>query len=511
MQARALEVELADAPKYKASGPPHGLRIALMLLAAATIVPASIFLEYTDTNPSIESFALVTVGSFVILALTAGILYWWRRSEIVAVPVVLAWICLATFGRFGDRNTTGLQRTVLLLALIAIAAVFIRMFREKIVTWLLLASVMSLIATGSQLAFAMSTTASPTEFSASNHGLLKPKGSFYLIVVDGYGPLSGGTSEEAEFLTKLEDRRVSVVPDAIANYSFTYSSLSNTLSLDHRFKGPTQRSEIFDTMQGANPMRAVFEQAGWRYVHIESDWTGTRCGPTVTNCVENGWVDDFVWEFFQTSYFGPQIERSTTHPHVGQGLRSLAALEEHARETDTGRDFVFAHILLPHPPLQLNSDCDVLIDERLLGQYYRLLETNAETMALRQSGYRHQTACLNARLVSLLESIDESASVVITADHGPDLRGQLDKLLAAWDADDLEQRFRIFHAARLRNGCERSGRHDLVNLIRSEVQCVTGASLPAIAQHFEISPDFWSDDEARVLTEEDLSGWLDDH
>ncbi len=126
---------------------------------------------------------------------------------------------------------------------------------------------------------------------------IEPQGSFYLIIVDGYGPLSDGTAEESEFLSNLQDANLAVVGDAVANYSFTYSSLSNMLSLGHEFRSDVGRSvEIFGSMQGKNQMRSVFEQAGWKYVHVESDWTGTRCGPSVETCLENGWVDDFVWE-----------------------------------------------------------------------------------------------------------------------------------------------------------------------------------------------------------------------
>lgn len=252
-------------------------------------------------------------------------------------------------------------------------------------------------------------------------------------------------------------------------------------------------------------MRAAFEAAGWRYVHIESDWTGTRCGPTVAHCVDRSLVNDFVWEFVQGSYFGRFVERAFPNPHVAQGLKTLDALTRHASTADSGQDFVFSHILLPHPPLQLRADCEVSIDERLLGRHYELIETTAETAVLRRNGYNEQRACLNSRLMSVLAGLPAETRIVITSDHGPDLRGQLDKAPVNWSGLDIEERFPIFHALRLPAGCTLAKEHDLVNLVRSETACLTGASLPPLSPYFEISPDIWSDAQARFLTSEEVS------
>ncbi len=190
-------------------------------------------------------------------------------------------------------------------------------------------------------------------------------------------------------------------------------------------------------------------------------------------------------------------------------MRSLETLN--LAKADTGSDFVFAHVLLPHPPLQLHADCEVEIDQRFLGQAYQLPGPNETSEAERVAAYRAQRTCLNTKLMEVVTSLPKDASVVITSDHGPDLAGQLQKIPQIWTDQDIEQRLRIFHAARLPDGCEPSAQHDLVNLVRSEVACVTGASLPPIEPYFEISPFLWSEDQPRVLTEDELSVWLDDH
>ena len=63
------------------------------------------------------------------------------------------------------------------------------MFRAKIITWFLIASVVSLAATTVQLAMvpSASTGLEPLPVTVAS---IEPQGSFYLIIVDGYGPLS---------------------------------------------------------------------------------------------------------------------------------------------------------------------------------------------------------------------------------------------------------------------------------------------------------------------------------
>ena len=465
-----------------------------MLAASACVAPASIYLDYLEMNPSLMTFGLLAGGSFLVLALAVWLLNLWWPSELVVVVVGLVWVVLTTFGLVVDFDGSAELGVVASSAAIGVIAVVARMFRRQLVAWFLVASVMSIMATVIQLVLAISRPLTEYELPTTQ-ALRAPTGSFYLIVVDGYGPLD---EEAASFRDDLEDQGFAVIDGAVSNYSATYSSMSNMFSLDHRFRhGSAPIPEIFNVIQGVSRMRAIFESAGHKYVQFESDWSGTRCGSSVSNCVENGWVDDYVWEFAQSSFLGPLIKRTIPNPHVSQGLKTLDALESHARTSDSGSDFAFAHILLPHPPLQLQADCTVRIDERFLDQFY--LFDDSTSHAERLGAYRQQRACLNARLLALISVLPLEASVVITSDHGPDIRGQLQKAPATWDELDIVERFRIFHAARLPAGCDFGSARDLVNLVRVEVSCVTGASFPPIDPYFEVSPFVWSEDDARVL------------
>ena len=133
-------------------------RILVMLLAASTVVPASVYLDYAATLPSFDSFVLVASGSFVLLASVVGLLSLRFRSELFVVAAALVWIVFSIYGRVFSQIGSGVLRFVILLLLFGFVALLLRMFRAKIISWFLIASVMSLVATTVQLAMVPSAS-----------------------------------------------------------------------------------------------------------------------------------------------------------------------------------------------------------------------------------------------------------------------------------------------------------------------------------------------------------------
>jgi hypothetical protein len=473
-----------------------------ILLAAASIAPASIYLDNQITNPSIARLLELVACFFALITLVTGTLFYFWRSNTVFVSVAFAWVVFSVSGLLLNRTESELLRTGFLATLLLAGYLLLRIFPNRTVRWFRIASVLSIAATVLQLG--LSAIAQPAAASTAPVIATGVQSSIYLIVVDGYGALP---QDLAAFSDQLRAEGVVVIDGALTNYSITHTALSNTLSLEHRFKSnPDLTREAFAAMQGASQMRAILERRGWEYLHFESDWTGTRCGPTVTKCVGKRFGNGLLWDVAQMSYIAPYVEANVPHPHITHGLHTLDLLRGHASSAAPTNEFVFAHILIPHPPLQLRANCDIEIDPRLQGQQYLLQDTTQAMAALRWERYLEQLTCLNSKLLALIESLPHEASLIITGDHGPDLHGQLDKAPLAWNEADIAQRFRIFHASRLPARCELTESRDLVNLVRSEVSCITGDALPAIAPYFEISPALWSTDTARVLPAIDLLG-----
>jgi hypothetical protein len=475
------------------------LNLAPVLLAASSIGPTSVYLDFRELNPSLPTTILLVVCSFAFLTLVVSTLRVWWRSDLVVIIACLVWIVLTTSGGMLNRSDSELLRIGSLSAILLLIVLLVRILRTHLVEWFKVASWLSIAITSLQIGIVSFQRPTNDYQVAQSQTTNRPTQSFFMIVVDGYGAPKNEDSATLEFLDELTKRGFSVVLDAVSNYTATYSSMSSMLSLDHRFSnGLVPLRDMFSAMQGANQVRTLLEETGLSYVHIESDWPGTRCGPTVAICVGNAFPDGLAWEVGQLSYFGPYLSRTVTSPHVVQGLRSLESIKARRLLNDTKPEFVFAHILLPHLPFQLEANCEIATQDVVLGEFFGDAPSDSEAVH-RAERYFAQKACLNAKLLSMISTLPEEASVVITSDHGSDLRGQLGKPLSTWDSLDIRERFSIFHTVRLPRRCKLSLEHDLVNLVRSEIGCLVGASIDPIQPYFEISPPHFSDEASRVL------------
>lgn len=484
---------------------PVWFRSAVVLFAAALLSPASIYLDYAVMNPPLLKLTQMVVASFVLLFAFSA-LFQRRYGETAGIVTALGWIVISTSGRVFSSVESSILRLAIVLLILVLILVVARVFRRQVGSWVFVASVISIIATLGQLVVASIRNPDPEPvLTATNVIAQQPGGSFYLIVVDGYGDPVGDDRSVSEFFSSLEREGFAIAQNAVSNYSYTHASVSNVLSLDHRFThGSESVAAMFNAIQGSNEMRSLLERAGFRYVHIESGWAGSRCGPTVRNCVQGRFIDGFIWQTLEMTYFEEYLEENVPHPYVQGALHSLDAIADHGRDADAGRDFVFTHLLLPHPPIQLDGECNLVLDPRLQGQLLGVQGMNTATREFREAGYRDQRACLNEMILSTIAALPNDASVVITADHGTDFLGQLEKEPEDWSTADIEERFPIFHAARLPESCDLPVERDLINLIRGEVGCIAGVELPAVAPYHEITPYFTTDFEVRVLLDSEI-------
>jgi hypothetical protein len=99
--------------------------------------------------------------------------------------------------------------------------------------------------------------------------------------------------------------------------------------------------------------------------------------------------------------------------------RMLTNLDTLAQMPDTGSPrFVFAHILLPHPPFVFNADGEPIPPKSFReGNYYDgTIEEYIE-------GYRGQLTFLNKKLATaisgIIEGSDPKPIIILQGDHGP--------------------------------------------------------------------------------------------
>jgi hypothetical protein len=263
----------------------------------------------------------------------------------------------------------------------------------------------------------------------------RPERDIYLIVLDRYGSdwsISHRFGIAGDALPDwLTSQGFQVVPGARANYRATDFSLASMLSmrmLDEYSTRPGRASgdRTYARSRLERPEVAAFLQAnGYSYYQL-----GSWYGPTQTNQLADvtlTWNEDTEFEaVLRESTLLPLVDRwlgrqegegdeyrDDARAAIGFQFRQLQRLP-----SVPGRKFVFAHVLLPHPPYVFDADGDVVV------------KATAETVPERDL-FRDQLAYTDSQVRATVEALlagpDASDPiVVIMGDEGPFLCRNVD-------------------------------------------------------------------------------------
>lgn len=248
----------------------------------------------------------------------------------------------------------------------------------------------------------------------------RPLRDIWVMVFDRYGSaeslrLNYGIDEQ--FTPWLADRGFHITPDAHANYQRTSFSLASSLNLDYL--------DNLDALPGNRTIAQLLKDhevgrfltdLGYRYVHIGSRYEPTRTADraTVNRRLEN--TSDFTNAVIDSSLAGTIIERlGYTELEVRRQRQldwarfDLDAIDQTLNEP--GPKFVFAHLLLPHPPYVLDEDGKTVPDD------VAAKRSTAEN-------YEAQMRYLDTRIEAVVDRLldvpeEERPIIVLMADEGP--------------------------------------------------------------------------------------------
>jgi hypothetical protein len=221
--------------------------------------------------------------------------------------------------------------------------------------------------------------------------------------------------------------------------------------LDELTKGVPATSNsyvpLYNALQGSLTARQ-FQALGYRYLHLGSWWNPTRVDKAADRNFNADGVSDFTSAVVESSIvpvlskaFIPK-ELPPTEPvkHLKHNTYALNKLD--ALPIESGPKFVWAHILLPHPPYIFDAD----------GNY---IESPQHAGITNTQAWREQLAYTNKRLEAFLGELlskpeTEQPIIILQADEGPwpDPYGA-DKYGFNWataTADELEMKFGILNA-----------------------------------------------------------------
>jgi hypothetical protein len=146
-------------------------------------------------------------------------------------------------------------------------------------------------------------------------------------------------------------------------------------------------------------------------------------------------------------------------------------------------DFVFVHVLAPHPPLLLDASCRVTYDRRLGGINMAVADAGPETTRVRLAAYANQTRCVDSFVRDLaLAATGTDSLVFIVGDHGSDVMKQLSTVPDEWSEPQILERMSVFLAVKAPPRCEGVSSLVTVPLFRSLVACAGDLDLEPVEE-----------------------------
>jgi hypothetical protein len=463
---------------------------AFLITAASSYAPLQVFAA-NEEAPSLLTALVVALGVTLF-----GLLLRWALIKIGLDPLgatysVAVFVALVMNTGFVIEKAPG-YRWALGICILLVVGIVYRLRSLKLIQMLLAWGALCLIAfplaaelgerDGSQT-IRIADKAPSAEFAATP--------DVVVIVSDGYA--SEAVLDEffdidnSAFYQRLEALGFQLDEEVVANYPLTAFSVSSVLSLNYVLESaaPTRADVAFlyEVLGGSNVLAESLRGQGYRQTYVESGWLGTQCSSDVDTCVTGPWPDERIYDIILKSWLRglPPFEVGRSFSRgARRSMEWLNTELEPLLKNDTA-DYVYVHVLAPHPPLFLLPGCESQPQELFSGFTIGTPGSTPEDLDLIRAAYGNQVQCVNSvlsRVAGMAAAND--AVMVMFGDHGSDINGQLFVKGSSWNDAQIRERFRPFFAG-YGEGCDFSQLGSLVNVGRRILSCLGDDSTPDLA------------------------------
>lgn len=304
-----------------------------------------------------------------------------------------------------------------------------------------------------------------------------------LVFVDGYPSRAIASGwfghDTSELDVELADRGFSTPRVAWSHHTFTRLAIPSVLELQPIAEpGPTggwgNHTSTYRIIGGESFVASAFRSAGYTHTHIDSGWNGGACG-TADVCLPNHPIDEALWKMLRPSVIGEWMASSLRSHTVGNTLRTVEQLSSLRLTLDGERNFVFAHMLLPHAPFVVDADCRPTRDPA--DDYSGLEEISTEMPD--PGAVRSQLTCVDGLILEIVRSVGPETAVVITGDHGSGVLGQGATSSHVWSDAEIAERLGIFLAYRMPPECPEPEAITNIAVMRAVTTCALDVHPPA--------------------------------
>lgn len=354
-----------------------------------------------------------------------GFYYWLPLFIIIGATSAITILIWAIYTHFRKRKLQADQIT-LLLNFVSLAAVLTGIFRIlSIFSNVPLQYYQTKIFTNKLDPIAEATT---MEFNPD----------IYYIILDGYAQsdilqdLYG--FDNSQFLSYLSSKGFIIPAENRSNYPKTSLSIPSTLNMEyiHVIAPGLENSYLWwliSPLVEYSQARAILEGIGYQTVSINVDWSITNNITTDLYYqpmpIQLSEFEDFIMNLTPLALIRPLVAKVAFIPSfeshrklVLYNFETLSQLPSSPRS-----QFVFAHIISPHPPFVFDKNGNPLTPPHYSS--FKLIDANdyPGTQEQYRQGYIEQVQFINAQLVNMIDTIIENSEtppiIILQADHGP--------------------------------------------------------------------------------------------
>ena len=274
-----------------------------------------------------------------------------------------------------------------------------------------------------QAARAADEIQSATMEQVSNTDILE-KPDIYLILLDGYTRSDilkeNYNLDNSSFLQELENLGFYVAECAQSNYPSTKLSVTSVFYAKYHdlpYLSPVSSSVVIETVRSLGYQVMTFENRSNGHFDINEDVRLSRNKMAFGRIDLTGGLSEFETMLLETSFLRLVYDMPQLFPGVDAQLLHQAEYYEHYQQVYytlselqrlpevEGPKFVFAHILVPHPPFIFGPDGEFTwADDRVVG-------------------YNSNVQFIDSQIVPVVDAIITKSKVppviIIMGDHGP--------------------------------------------------------------------------------------------
>ena len=265
----------------------------------------------------------------------------------------------------------------------------------------------------------------------------------YYIILDTYGRqdiLQGDFGiDNSSFIDGLRERGFYVADCSLSNYRFTPGSVGSSLYMDYvyNFIPEPEKSRNIDLLKNSlsnNRVRAAMESAGYRTVAFDTSyrWVNWR-GTDIYYDNPEAYLSDPFFYPFETLFLDTTALRVLQKHNllVAKDLNATAGIDyvqSHVKKTYAALDnlketvklngpvFVYAHLMVPHPPFVFNPDGTASWENYFDEHTGEMAEDVDE-----YEGYKNNILFISNQIIQVVDTLLESSKtppiIIIQGDH----------------------------------------------------------------------------------------------